>query len=211
MLLNQPAVRAGNRPDRNPSMPDQATSTLDDLLAKRARFLAFVALRVDDRALAEDILQAAYVRALQGTHSLREQQSAVTDHFRRRRTETSALERWTQELALEGPANSQAHDLICGCIEHVLPSLRPAYAEILREVDLAEEPLATYAARHRPPPATPPSARIAPAPPSAASSPEPAAHASSITAATAPACANATPTHSTRHQRCIATCIGAMS
>jgi RNA polymerase sigma factor (sigma-70 family) len=160
MLLNQPAVRAGNRPDRNPSMPDQATSTLDDLLAKRARFLAFVALRVDDRALAEDILQAAYVRALQGTHSLREQQSAVawfytvlrnavTDHFRRRRTETSALERWTQELALEGPANSQAHDLICGCIEHVLPSLRPAYAEILREVDLAEEPLATYAARHR--------------------------------------------------------------
>ena len=38
---------------------------------------------------------------------------------------------------------------VCGCIQQVLPSLRPAYAEVLREVDLAEEPLGEYARRHK--------------------------------------------------------------
>jgi RNA polymerase sigma-70 factor (ECF subfamily) len=132
---------------------------LADLLTRRSRFLAFVARRVDDRALAEDILQAAYMRALERTDTLRDEESAVAwffavlrnaiiDHFRRRSTEISALERWTQELAYDSTQKNETHDLVCHCIAYVLPSLRPAYAEILREVDLAEEPLSAYAARH---------------------------------------------------------------
>ncbi len=76
-------------------MPD---TVVQNLLEKRSRFLAFVQSRVEDRALAEDILQAAYVRALEKSDTLREEDSAaawfysvlrnaVTDHFRHTSTE----------------------------------------------------------------------------------------------------------------------------
>ncbi|SEG43461.1 RNA polymerase sigma-70 factor, ECF subfamily [Bryocella elongata] len=163
MLLTETAVRRGKAlADRKPLIPSaMATNAkLEDLLTRRSRFLAFVARRVDDRALAEDILQAAYMRALERSTTLRDDESAVAwffavlrnaiiDHFRRRSTESSALERWTQELAHGAATSIQTHDLVCHCIAYVLPSLRPAYAEILREVDLAEEPLSTYATRHQ--------------------------------------------------------------
>ena len=140
-----------------------SNATLQTLLDRRASFLAFVQHRVDDRSLAEDILQAAFVRALEQSGTLREESSAVAwfysvlrnaviDHHRRHTSESTAMDRWASELGLtEGePAtvDNHARKFICGCIEHVLPSLRPAYAEVLREVDLAEMPLADYARHH---------------------------------------------------------------
>jgi RNA polymerase sigma factor (sigma-70 family) len=135
---------------------------LQQLLDQRAQFLAFVQRRVADASLAEDILQAAYVRALEKSAGLRGEESAVAwfyrvlrnavvDHYRRSATESSAMGRWAHELGWgdgEPAATEPAKDFICGCIEHVLPSLRPAYAELLREVDLAEQPLAAFAERH---------------------------------------------------------------
>ncbi|HEX4154232.1 MAG TPA: sigma-70 family RNA polymerase sigma factor [Acidobacteriaceae bacterium] len=142
------------------------SKSLDNLLHRRASFLAFVQRRVGDRSLAEDILQSAYVRALQHGEDLRQAQSAVAwfyivlrnavvDHFRSRASENSALERWARELETEPHAGQSAapdeftHALVCGCIKHLFPTLRPAYAEILREVDLAEQPLSQFAARHQ--------------------------------------------------------------
>lgn len=137
-------------------------TTLDNLLERHAAFLSFVRHRVRDRALAEDILQSAYVRAMERTGSLREQDSAVAwfysvlrhaiiDHFRRSRTESGALERWATELEhspAEDASDPFTRGLVCRCIENVLPNLQPSYAEILREVDLAEEPLADFAEHH---------------------------------------------------------------
>ena len=45
-----------------PPMPD---TVLDQILDQRKQFLSFVQRRVSDPAIAEDILQAAYMRALQ--------------------------------------------------------------------------------------------------------------------------------------------------
>jgi RNA polymerase sigma factor (sigma-70 family) len=160
MLLTETPVRGANAADHSSVVAATSNAKLEDLLARRSRFLAFVARRVDDRALAEDILQAAYIRALERTDSLRDDESArawffavlrnaIIDHYRRRRTESSALERWTQELAQVATTSRETHDLVCHCIGYVLPSLRPAYAEVLREVDLNEEPLSAYAARHQ--------------------------------------------------------------
>lgn len=167
MLLTDTALRGATAAEPASSMaaPSNPDATkLDELLTRRSRFLAFVAQRVGDRALAEDILQAAYMRALERTGTLRDEESAVAwffavlrnaiiDHYRRRSTESSALERWTKELGHEeathhAAAPGETHDLVCHCIAYVLPSLRPAYAEVLQEVDLAEEPLSAYAARH---------------------------------------------------------------
>jgi RNA polymerase sigma-70 factor (ECF subfamily) len=140
-------------------------TTLQGLLDRRAGFLAFVQRRVSDAELAEDILQAAYMRALEKADGLREEESAVgwfyrvlrnavIDHFRRSATESSAMDRWAHEVGwtAEGEpaaAPEAARTFICGCIDHVLPTLRPAYAQLLREVDLAERPLAEYAREHR--------------------------------------------------------------
>jgi RNA polymerase sigma-70 factor (ECF subfamily) len=141
-------------------------TTLNTLLERRARFLAFVQQRVTDAVLAEDILQAAYVRALEAASGLRAQESAVSwfyrvlrnaviDHYRRRATESAAMYRWALEFGLsdaaagDPAATASARHFVCGCIEHVLPSLRPAYAEVLREVDLAEMPLAEFARHHQ--------------------------------------------------------------
>jgi len=52
------------------------------------------------------------------------------------------------ELDVAAP-DEEIRTFVCGCIAHVLPMLRPAYAEILREVDLEDVPLGEFAKRHK--------------------------------------------------------------
>lgn len=160
MLLN-PKSRGGSPPRE--SSPAPTSAALNNLLERRASFLAFVKRRVRDPELAEDILQAAYVRALETSSSVRDDGSvvawfyavlrnAIVDHFRRSTSESSAYTRWAQEFAAETDtalADDSTRNFVCGCLEHVLPLLRPAYAELLREVDLNETPLAAFAQSHR--------------------------------------------------------------
>lgn len=146
-----------------PSLSPMPALDLPELLSRRAAFLSFVKRRVNDRTLAEDILQAAYMRALEtarGEYPPRPDSStawfysvlrnAIIDQYRRGASESSAMERLKTEIGDAEPASSEpaSQDFVCGCIEHVLPQLRPAYAELLREVDLAETPLTEFAERH---------------------------------------------------------------
>lgn len=138
------------------------STPLQTLLDRRTAFLGFIQRRVADRELAEDILQAAYLRALEHTDGLRDSESivawfytmlrnAIIDLYRSRASESSALERLAIELGPDEPStpDPSVRDFVCGCIEQVLPALRPAYAEILRDVDLNEEPLSDFAHRHQ--------------------------------------------------------------
>jgi RNA polymerase sigma-70 factor (ECF subfamily) len=140
--------------------------TLQPLLDRRAEFLAFVRRRVANPMQAEDIVQAAYVRALEHEEVLRDGsaatawfysilRNAVIDHYRRGATESAAVERYGREEGLIGksaaePATASPDErhFACGCIAQVLPKLRPAYAELLREVDLEESSLGEFARRH---------------------------------------------------------------
>ncbi len=131
-------------------------ATFDSLLDLRRRFLAFLERRVDDRAIAEDILQAAYLRALEAKGRLRADESAVAwfyrilrnaviDHYRRRTTENVALERWGRELENATAPEPQLEETTCQCIAGALNGMAPAYADFLREVDLKDGSLAAYA------------------------------------------------------------------
>ena len=131
----------------------------ETLLETRRQFLAFLERRLDNRALAEDILQTAYLRALENSGALRASESAVAwfyrilrnaiiDHYRRRTTESAALTRWAAELETETTLDPALFQTTCACITRALDSMSPSYAALLREVDLAENPLADYAARH---------------------------------------------------------------
>lgn len=132
-------------------------ATFNSLLDLRRRFLAFLERRVDDRVLAEDILQAAYLRALESRGRLRAEESAVAwfyrtlrnaviDYYRRRTAEGAALERWAKELEHATAPEPQLEETVCQCIAGALEVIAPAYAELLREVDLKEGSLAAYAA-----------------------------------------------------------------
>lgn len=134
-------------------------ATFDSLLELRRRFLSFLERRVDDRAAAEDILQAAYTRALESRGKLRADESAVAwfyrilrnaviDHYRRRSTEGAALERWARELESATAPEPQLEETACQCIAGALEVIPPSYAELLREVDLKEGSLAAYAEAH---------------------------------------------------------------
>jgi len=161
MLLENSAAEAKSEPLSHTS---SSNDNVDELLDHHAAFLGFVQRRVQDRALAEDILQSAYVRALQRADTVRDRsavvpwfysvlRNAIIDHARSRKSENGGLERWAAEL--EESRNGMdfsheiTHGIVCGCIEKLLPTLKSSYAEILREVDLGGRSLVDFASQHK--------------------------------------------------------------
>jgi RNA polymerase sigma-70 factor (ECF subfamily) len=161
MLLKQSAAEVASSPLPRTLPP---TESLRALLDHHAVFLGFVQRRVQDRALAEDILQSAYVRALQRGDSVRDPgaivpwfysilRNAIIDNVRSRRSENGLLERWAAELEENQASADFSHEvtrgIVCGCIEKLLPMLKPSYAQVLREVDLGGRSLAEFASQHK--------------------------------------------------------------
>ena len=131
-------------------------TSLNAIFEQRRQFLGFVQRRVNDPALAEDILQAAYMRALEHRGELERDESvvawfyrvlrnAVIDFYRRRSSEHKALDAWGREMETEVSPNVQIHNEVCACLTGVLNAIRPEYAEVLRAVDLGEQPLKEFA------------------------------------------------------------------
>ena len=134
-------------------------NTLESLLALRNQFLNFVRRRVDDPAMAEDILQNAFMRVLESGDQLRADQSAVAwfyrilrnsiiDNYRRQSVHNEATERWVRELETTVSPDPAVHDVACLCIGRALDDISPQYGQLLREVDLGETSLVAYAAAH---------------------------------------------------------------
>lgn len=132
------------------------TDTISNLALQRNQFLQFVRRRVDSNATAEDIVQSAYIRASEKASSLRNGESSVAwfyrilrnsviDYYRHRSVEDRALDRWVHDLQTETPRDAQTEEIACQCINTVLSKLKPAYKEILREVDVAGKPLEAFA------------------------------------------------------------------
>lgn len=139
----------------NPLLP-ASPEVVARLVANHREFLRFLESRVRDRALAEDILQAAFVKALERGGALREDESAVAwfyrllrnslvDHWRRTGRESKVIERGAGEAdsAAEDP---ELHGTVCRCFEGLLPTLKPGYADLLRRVDLQGAAVSAVAA-----------------------------------------------------------------
>src|ERR1700761_3293515 len=116
--------------DANASRPKinrMPETPLDQLLAQRKQFLGFLTRRVPDAALAEDILQTAYLRAYEhqddagfGESTVawfyRLLRNAVIDNFRRQETKNKALEAWARELEPIAHPSSELRDEVCTCL-----------------------------------------------------------------------------------------------
>lgn len=126
---------------------DVTTRTLEQhVLAHRARLLAFIRSKVDDDALAEDILQDGLLRALRAAPEMGDEEravawlyrilrNAITDAYRRRAAAARRLERYALEApASEPPPEDEA--ALCACFRTLLPLLKPEYAVLIEAIDL---------------------------------------------------------------------------
>ncbi|MBL9100703.1 MAG: sigma-70 family RNA polymerase sigma factor [Myxococcales bacterium] len=126
------------------------------LLANRGEFLAFLQGRVGDRAVAEDILQEAFVRGVAGVAGLQREESArawfyrvlrnaVVDHHRRGAAADRRLERLAAELGGEVEPAPELAATVCRCIERLAGTLKPEYGEALRRVEVDGVAVKDYA------------------------------------------------------------------
>jgi RNA polymerase sigma-70 factor (ECF subfamily) len=120
---------------------------LATLVEHHRRFLQFLEPRVGSRAVAEDLLQAAFVKGLERGGDIRDGESAaawfyrllrnaLADHWRHRGAERRALEREAAEAADEVTPPPELEDAVCRCVHGLIPTLKDEYAEILRRVEM---------------------------------------------------------------------------
>jgi len=127
------------------------------LVQNHRDFLAFLQKRLGDRALAEDILQEAFVRGLDKLGSLEQGESAVAwfyrilrnavvDHHRRRARTDRKLEAFAKELEQHVEPEGELRQAVCQCVSELAGTLKPEYADALRRVEIDGVPVKDYAA-----------------------------------------------------------------
>jgi RNA polymerase sigma factor (sigma-70 family) len=132
------------------SVEGHANPALQALLDNRRRFLDFLERRLGSRADAEDVLQGAFLRAVERGGDLRRGESAVAWIYRllrhaivdRRRAEAArgrALEAHAHQASAGGDAEAELRQEACRCVLALLPTLRAEYGHLLRRVDLEGE------------------------------------------------------------------------
>jgi len=127
---------------------DVNEGALQVLVENHRRFLAFLLPRVRQPEDAEEIRQSAFVRASEKEATIRTDESAVAwfyrllrnaliDYYRRLDIEQRALDFMTVETqSATDSLDDELKGTVCACLYDLLPTLKPEYAELLRQVDL---------------------------------------------------------------------------
>jgi RNA polymerase sigma-70 factor (ECF subfamily) len=136
------------------STPFKSTDAIDRIMAHHTKFLSFLASRVEDKTAAEDILQSAYIKAIEHGSEIREDEStvawfyrilrnAITDHYRKGSARTRAHETYTAELPITyEPETAQT---VCACIGDVIRDLKDEYRDAIEQVDLGGVAVESFA------------------------------------------------------------------
>ena len=124
----------------------QPEGALAILLENHRSFLSYLTKRVGDRALAEDILQDAFVRNIARFDDLPEEsvvpwfyrtlRNAAIDHYRRQQTKTKALVQFAKEIEPAEMPHEELRTEICACVNRLADTLKPDYAEALKAIDV---------------------------------------------------------------------------
>lgn len=143
-------------PEATPELPPSA-DVLAVLVDNHRAFLAFVERRVGDRALAEDILQTAFVKCADKLETVRESavgwfyrvlRNAIIDHRRRAVTAGKRLERYTHAATTStADDDHELRSVVCKCVGDLARTLKPEYADALRQVELEGISVKDYADR----------------------------------------------------------------
>lgn len=115
------------------------------LVANHREFLAFVQRRVGDRALAEEILQDAFVRSVDKLDTVRDTaigwfyrvlRNAIIDHQRRARATERREDAYARDEAASAAHDEELHRVVCKCVAELADTLKPEYATALKRVEV---------------------------------------------------------------------------
>jgi RNA polymerase sigma-70 factor (ECF subfamily) len=127
------------------------------LVENHRQFLAFLERRVGSRALAEDILQEAFVRGVDKLDALRSEESAVAwfyrmlrnaviDHHRRRASAQRGLDAFALELSHQPEPSAELRSAVCKCVGELADTPKPEYAVALKRIEVDGVAVKDYAA-----------------------------------------------------------------
>jgi len=134
------------------SLPAQQVAAA--LVANHREFLAFVQRRVGSSALAEDILQDAFVRNMEKFDTVRETaigwfyrvlRNAIVDHHRRTASAERRSEQFEREQQDASHEDEELHRVVCKCVAELTETLKPEYATALRRVEVDGVSVKDYA------------------------------------------------------------------
>jgi RNA polymerase sigma-70 factor (ECF subfamily) len=127
------------------------------LVSNHREFLAFIERRVGSRAIAEDILQDAFVRGLDRLENLKNKESAVgwfyqvlrnaiIDYHRRHASASRGLAAFAAELENQSEPDADIQGAFCRCVGQLAVALKPEYADALKRIEVDGVAVKDYAA-----------------------------------------------------------------
>ena len=124
------------------------------LVANHRDFLRFVERRIGNRALAEEIVQDAFVRSLERGDEIRESvvgwfyrvlRNAVIDYQRRQTVADRRLDQFAAELESSGEPDEELTKIACACVLKLADTLKPEYSDALRRIEIDQVAVKDYA------------------------------------------------------------------
>jgi RNA polymerase sigma-70 factor (ECF subfamily) len=125
-------------------------------VANHRAFLSFLERRVGSRAVAEDILQEAFVRGMGKVHADNEQsvvawfyqtlRNAAVDYHRRHQTSTKALEAFAAETERRSEPDEELRSAVCQCVRRLADTLKPHFSAAIKRVEVDGVAVKDYAA-----------------------------------------------------------------
>lgn len=115
-------------------------------VANHREFLGFLERRVGSRAIAEEILQEAFVRGMGRVMADNEQsviawfyrtlRNAAVDYHRRHRTANKALDAFAAETADHTEPDAELREAVCQCVGRLAETLKPEYATAIKRIEV---------------------------------------------------------------------------
>jgi RNA polymerase sigma-70 factor (ECF subfamily) len=115
------------------------------LVANHRAFLAFVEKRVGSRAIAEEILQDAFVRSIEKLDTVRKTaigwfyrvlRNAIIDHHRRSAAAERRHEAYAREEQAAAAEDEELQRVVCTCVAQLAETLKPEYAAALKRIEV---------------------------------------------------------------------------
>ena len=130
--------------------PRDEKALASELARQRGRFLLFLESQLGSREEAEELLQAAYLKGLKSSGAVKEKEkvtawffqllrNALTDHWRKKAAEGRAIDAYGTESVRREKMDAQKLDReVCKCVSALVETIKPEYAEAIRQVDLED-------------------------------------------------------------------------
>ncbi len=143
------------KPEPETTVQDTTPEVAAIFVAKHRDFLTFLERRVGSRAIAEDILQEAFVRGMRHVDGSNEDsaiawfyrtlRNAVVDYHRRHKTAGKALDAFAAEAETHVEPNADMRSAVCQCVNGLADTLKPEYASALKRIEVDGVSVKDYA------------------------------------------------------------------